>query len=148
MVHNRNGGNRSTGSGNGREGKYWLTAFCAQAFAGIQCFPAADCKNHIGLLHLRHSREHLYIFVAGFSAEPDIINYFKPGAVNCPVNFRTSRLHGFVAADGYNFFAIWQTEFWNVIVNFRPDGITRQQHAVVLHNNPSKSVCIIILYCI
>jgi hypothetical protein len=31
-----------------------------------------------------------------------------------------------------------QAEFWNVIVNFRPNRIMGQQHTVILHENPSR----------
>jgi hypothetical protein len=33
-----------------------------------------------------------------------------------------------------------QTEFWNVIVKFRPDGVMGQQHTVILHENPSRKI--------
>ena len=138
MIHNRNGSNRGTGRGNSREGKYRFSAFCAQAFTGIQRFPAADCKNHIGLLYLWHSQQFIHVFIAGFPAKPDIIDDFKPGAFNGAINFRAGCVHCFMTADCYNFFAVRQTEFWNVIVNFRPNRIMGQQHTVILHENPSR----------
>ena len=129
IHHAQRGAAGAVGSQRG-ERKDRLVQVAGCAFGGIHGTAAADGKDHVGILDLRHGLQHGSVFIGSLAAEPDGLRQLQIRSLQSLLQLGNRNGHCGFAADNRGLLAVGTSNVVDLIVAVRTNAPGRQIKSV------------------